>query len=200
MSDLFNEKATDWDAGDMVQKLSSAIGTAIIEQSSLHNLMHVMDFGAGTGLICSHIAPLVSKITAVDISQAMLNKLAEKSELQGKVSTVCQNIIDAPLDNQFDLIVSAMAMHHVEFTEKLIQRFSEHLKSGAKIAVADLDKEDGSFHPADIQGVFHQGFERTDLQAILESHGFTDVNFQTVITVNKNEKPFPIFLVVATKK
>jgi len=200
MSDLFNEKATDWDAGDMVQKLSSAIGTAIIEQSSLHNLMHVMDFGAGTGLICSHIAPLVNKITAVDISQAMLNKLIEKPELQDKVDAVCQNIIDDPLDKQFDLIVSAMAMHHVEFTGKLIQRFSEHLKSGAKIAVADLDKEDGSFHPADIQGVFHQGFERSDLKTILESQGFTDVNFQTVITVNKNGKPFPIFLVVATKK
>jgi len=200
MSDLFNEKATDWDSRDMVQKLSSAIGTAIIEQTSLQNSMHVMDFGAGTGLICSHIAPLVSKITAVDISQAMLNKLTAKPELQDKVETVCQNIIDAPLENHFDLIVSAMAMHHVEFTDKLIQRFSEHLKSGAKIALADLDKEDGSFHPADIDGVFHHGFDRNELQAVLECNGFVDVHFQTVITVNKEEKDFPIFLVVATKK
>ncbi len=200
MSDLFNEKATDWDAGDVVQRLSSAIGKAIIEQTSLNNSMHVMDFGAGTGLICSHIAPLVNKITALDISQAMLNKLVEKPELQGKVDTVCQNIIDKPLGIQFDLIVSAMAMHHVEFTDKLIQKFSEHLKSGAQIALADLDKEDGSFHPADVKGVFHNGFKRSKLQGILENHGFIDISFLTAITINKEQKTYPVFLVVATKK
>ncbi len=199
MSDLFNEKATDWDAGDMVQQLSSAIGSAIIEQTTLNNSMHVMDFGAGTGLICSHIAPLVEKITAVDISPAMLSRLIAKPELQNKVETACQDIIDTPLDEQFDLIVSAMALHHVEATERVIQRFSEHLKPGAQIALADLDKEDGSFHPEDIKGVFHHGFERSELQKLLESNGFVDVHFQTAITVNKEDKSFPIFLAVATK-
>jgi predicted TPR repeat methyltransferase len=200
MTDLFNEKATDWDADDMVQQLSTAISSEIIKQVSPDKSMHVMDFGAGTGLICSHIAPLVNKITAVDISQAMLNKLIEKPELKDKVETVCQNIIDEPLKNHFDLIVSAMAMHHVEFTEELIQRFSEHSKSGARIALADLDKEDGSFHPADIEGVFHHGFEQEELFTILDNNGFIKINFQTVITVNKDGKNYPIFLVIATKK
>ena len=199
MSDLFNAKAVDWDSGEMVQMLSSSIGGAIIEQLSLHDSMHVMDFGAGTGLISSHIAPLVNNITAVDISPAMLNRLAAKPELQGKVETVCQNIIDEPLNREFDLIVSAMAVHHVEDTKMLLQRFSEHLKPGAKVALADLDKEDGSFHPADIEGVFHHGFERNELQLLLEKNGFMNVEFLTVLTVNKEGNRFPVFLVVATK-
>ncbi|MES0327693.1 MAG: class I SAM-dependent methyltransferase, partial [Gammaproteobacteria bacterium] len=130
MSDHFNEKAKTWDADEMVKKLSSAIGASILENTSLNPQMNVMDFGAGTGLISSQVAPLVNKIVAVDISEAMLDKLIAKPELQGKVEAVCQNILEQPLTTQFDLIMSAMAMHHVEDTAKLIQTFSEHLISG----------------------------------------------------------------------
>ena len=35
MTDLFDEKAADWDAGDMKQKLSNAIGSCIAEQIDL---------------------------------------------------------------------------------------------------------------------------------------------------------------------
>ena len=199
MADLFNEKAQDWDANDMVKQLSTAIGNTILETVPLDSTMRVLDFGAGTGLISSHVAPRVEKIVAVDISEAMLEKLAAKPELHGKVEAICQDITLAPLKTDFDLIVSAMAMHHVEDTELLAKIFSEHLKPGAKIALADLDKEDGSFHPDEAAGVFHHGFERDDLQSILEAHGFERVRFMTAHTVTREEKAFPVFLVIATK-
>ena len=199
MSDLFNKKADDWDVNDVVKQLSTAIGASILKHVPLDAEMEVMDFGAGTGLVCSHVAPLVRKIVAVDISKAMLDKLVSKPEFHGKVEALCQNILDNPVDVKFDLIMSAMAIHHVDDTDKLIKRFAEHLKPGASVALADLDKEDGTFHPQDVQGVFHLGFERGAFQAILEKHGFEDVRFITAHTVNKPEKNFPIFLVTATK-
>jgi len=199
MTDLFNEKAKDWDANEMRTKLSSAIGSSILAHVSLHEQMRVMDFGAGTGLISSQVAPLVKKIVAVDISEAMLNKLVAKPELQDKVEIVCQDIIEKPIADNFDLIMSAMSMHHVKDTSKLIQRFSEHLNPGASIALAHLDKEDGSFHPEDSEGVFHLGFKRNELQIILEKYGFREVQFVTAHTINKEEKKYPIFLVTATK-
>jgi len=199
MTDLFNEKAKDWDANEMRTMLSSAIGSSILAHVSLHEQMRVMDFGAGTGLISSQVAPLVKKIVAVDISEAMLNKLVAKPELQDKVEIVCQDIIEKPIADNFDLIMSAMSMHHVKDTSKLIQRFSEHLNPGASIALADLDKEDGSFHPEDSEGVFHLGFKRNELQIILEKYGFREVQFVTAHTINKEEKKYPIFLVTATK-
>ena len=199
MTDLFNEKAKDWDANKMRKVLSSAIGSSILEHVSLHDQMRVMDFGAGTGLISSQVAPLVKKIVAVDISEAMLNKLVSKPELHGKVEIVCQDIIHKPIAEKFDLIMSAMAMHHVKDTPRLIQRFSEHLSPGAFIALADLDKEDGSFHPEDTEGIFHLGFKRNELQIILEKYGFGGIRFLTAHTVNKEEKKYPIFLVTATK-
>ena len=70
-----------------------------------------------------------------------------------------------------------MAMHHVKDTPRLIQRFSEHLSPGAFIALADLDKEDGSFHPEDTEGIFHLGFKRNELQVILEKYGFCEIRF-----------------------
>ena len=199
MSDYFNKRAQDWDADDMVSRLSSAIGLSILEHVPLHQQMDVMDFGAGTGLISSHVAPLVSKILAVDTSEEMLNKLVSKPEFHGKVEALQQNILDQPIDRKFDLIMSAMAVHHVEDTNSLIKIFAEHLKPGAMIALADLDKEDGSFHPQEAEGVFHSGFEREDLQSILEKHGFEDVNFVTAHTVRKEEREYPVFLVIARK-
>ena len=199
MSDLFDEKAKDWDANEMVRNLSQAIGSSILQQVPLHSQMEVMDFGAGTGLISAHVAPLVKKIMAVDISEAMLNKLVSKPEFHGKVEAVCQDITKKPLEAKFDLIMSAMAMHHVEDTDQLIQVFSEYLTSGAVLALADLDKEDGSFHPEEIEGVFHFGFDRDELKQRLENHGFEDVKFSTAHTINKEEKIYPIFLVTAIK-
>lgn len=199
MSDLFNEKAKNWDASEMKKLLSSAVGSSIVKHVPLHQQMDVMDFGAGTGLISSQVVPFVHKIVAVDISKAMLDKLVSKPELQGKVEALCQDITDKPMNTQFDLIISAMAIHHVEDTLKLINTFYEHLKPGATIALADLDKEDGSFHPEGSEGVFHSGFERDELRISLENNGFDDIQFFTVHIITKQEKQYPVFLVVATK-
>lgn len=199
MADLFSEKAKDWDTNDIVKALSAGVGACILKNVQLNDKMHVMDFGAGTGLITSQVAPHVGKITAVDVSPSMLDSLLAKQTLQDRVETLCQDIIHHPLATHFDLIMSAMAMHHVEDTNTLIQRFAEHLKPGAQVALADLDREDGSFHPEDIEGVFHDGFDRKELQVMMEKFGFKDVNFVTAHVVNKEDKEYPIFLMIATK-
>lgn len=199
MTDLFKDKAQDWDANDMVKGLSLGIGSAIHANVNFDQTMVVMDFGAGTGLITSQIANRVEKVIAVDVSQAMLDKLMVKEELHGKVEALCRNILENPLPDRFDLIVSAMAMHHVENTEQLISCFTEHLKPGGMIALADLDEEDGTFHPDDIQGVYHNGFNRDLFRSLLSKYGFTNIRFVTAHTVHKGEKAYPVFLVLANR-
>ena len=199
MKDMFEEKSKDWDKNEMVKQLSSEVGQSILDNVELNAQMHVMDFGAGTGLITSQVAPHVHKITAVDISQSMLEKLIAKQALKDKVEILCQDITTQPIKDKYDLIMSAMAMHHVQNTDNMIKQFSAHLKPGAKVALADLDKEDGSFHPEGTEGVYHDGFERSEFQIMLEKYGFKDINFFTALTVAKNEKSYPVFLVLATK-
>ncbi|MFP3873107.1 MAG: class I SAM-dependent DNA methyltransferase [Thiohalophilus sp.] len=199
MADLFEEKAQDWDTNEMIMALSAGIGSAIVERVPLNHEMAVMDFGAGTGLISAHIAPHINRITAVDVSESMLEKLAAKPQLQGKVEVCCQDILEEPLDRDFDLIVSAMALHHVEDTEQLFRRFADTLKPGGRVALADLDREDGTFHPADVEGVFHHGFDRTELASLMQNQGFSDIQFTTAHVVNKEEGDYPIFLVTASR-
>ena len=200
MADLFEDKAQDWDSRPIPMVISEGVSAALLEAVALDPSMQVLDFGAGTGLICERVAPKVHTIYAVDISAAMLEKLSAKPALQGKVEAVCQDIMEAPLGKPVDLIISAMALHHVEDTSRLFRTFAEHLESGGQIALADLDKEDGSFHPAEIEGVFHEGFERDGLGSLLEENGFEKVEFATAVTVDKEDRSYPIFLVTASKK
>ncbi|MFT5434787.1 MAG: putative TPR repeat methyltransferase [Myxococcota bacterium] len=199
MTDLFKDKAVDWDERPVPTRISEGVGAALLKAVILSPDMHVMDFGAGTGLLASHVAPHVERIYAVDISAAMLEKLAAKPSLQGKVKTVCRDILKTPLGTSVDLIVSAMAMHHVADLGQLVQAFADHLPTGGVIAVADLDSEDGSFHPSNVEGVFHDGIDRETLRDHLKASGFGDIDFVTAVTIDKNEKRYPIFLVTAVK-
>jgi 2-polyprenyl-3-methyl-5-hydroxy-6-metoxy-1,4-benzoquinol methylase len=199
MTDHFAEKSRDWDERPVPVQISQAV-SRLLETLDWDTSMRVMDFGAGTGLVAASIAPHVSRIVAVDTSPSMLEALAAKEDLQGKVECRCQDILESPLDERFDAVVSAMALHHVEDTEALSGRFAEQLKPGGLLALADLDKEDGSFHEPGTDGVFHQGFERQALQSILEAAGFEDVRFVTALEIEKEGKgPFTVFLVTARK-
>ncbi|MCO4762091.1 MAG: class I SAM-dependent methyltransferase [Myxococcales bacterium] len=197
MTDLFADKASDWDTMPIPQAISQGVSQALLRNVALDETLEVMDFGAGTGLLAAALAPRVARIWAVDVSATMLDALAAKPELRGQVEPVCQDILAEPLKQQFDLIVSAMAMHHVADTEALLAQFAGHLKGGGRIALADLDQEDGSFHPPTIEGVFHPGFDRERLRGLLLAAGFVDIAFTTALEVSKEGTTYPIFLVTA---
>ncbi len=199
MTDLFEAKAADWDANERRMRMAAAIGNSILEHVQLHEHMRVMDFGAGTGLIAARIAPRVERLVAVDTSPAMLEKLAAKEELEGRVEIVCRDLLEDPLDTRFDLIVSAMTLHHVEDTSRLLHRFNEQLKPSGMLALADLDQEDGSFHEQGTEGIFHFGFDRAELGALLERQGFEQVEFFTAHRIERNDREYPVFLVTARK-
>ena len=66
MADLFEEKSRDWDANDMVLRLSAGVGASVLEHVPLREDWAVLDFGAGTGLVSAHVAPRVARVVAVD--------------------------------------------------------------------------------------------------------------------------------------
>jgi hypothetical protein len=72
------------------------------------------------------------------------------------------------------------------------------LNSSGSIAIADLDKEDGTFHKDDTS-VFHFGFDRDELLKIVMSIGFRKVKIQTVGLVEKPYGKYSVFLLTAYK-
>ena len=199
MTDLFHDKASSWDTQPVPVQISEGVFAALRSNVALSSDLTVMDFGAGTGLIAGKIAPHVGHVIAVDVSPAMLEQLAKKPELEGKVEVVCQDLLEKPLGREADLVVSAMAMHHVEDTRALMASLFAHARAGGRIALADLDSEDGTFHPAGAQVVYHAGFDRAALGRLCAEAGFREITFVTACEVSRDGRGYPVFLLTATK-
>ncbi len=200
-TERFDTAAKDWDRNDFRTQLSNNIGRTLLEHVPLSTAMHLMDFGAGTGLLTEKVAPYVQSVAAVDLSPGMLNELSQKPALAGTVTPYCRNILHEPFEEDFDGIISAMALHHVEDTREILGVFFEHVKPGGFIAIADLDAEDGSFHTHGNEGVFHFGFERDALASLCREIGFEDVSFYTAHEVIRdNGRRYPIFLMSAKRR
>jgi cyclopropane fatty-acyl-phospholipid synthase-like methyltransferase len=199
MTDLFRDKAADWDNLPVPQQISRGVVQALAARVPLTPEMTVLDFGAGTGLLAGAVAPSVAHLHAVDVSASMLAQLAAKESLRDKVTVHCHDLTTSALDLRVDLVVSAMAMHHVADTDALLRALHATLREGGRVALADLDAEDGTFHPPGAEGVFHAGFARDDLAARLTAAGFVDVAFETATVVHKEGRAYPVFLVTASR-
>ena len=196
----FDAAARHWDQRPMSQQLATVPAYLLAKVPFLAD-DHVLDFGAGTGLLSTAIAPQVAQVTALDTSAEMLQVLNEKGF--ANITTRQQDIF-AGLPERYDVVVSCMAMHHVVNTGALMQAFADALHSGGRIALIDLYAEDGSFHGSkednDAKGVQHFGFVPTALQALAEQAGFADIVFSPVQEMqHRNGRGYPIFLMTGRK-
>ena len=197
--DNFENKAKDWDKNSKVVENAKSIAQLIKNKINLKKSMTLMDFGAGTGLLSSFVSDSVSKIIAVDNSQAMLEKLNSKIDnFDCDIEIIEKDLSVENIDRKFDGIISSMTIHHLQDTSSLFQKFYNMLNRDGFIAIADLDSEDGSFHSCN-DGVYHYGFDREKLKDIAPSIGFKDIEFTLANSINKPNHSFGVFLMTAKK-
>ena len=198
--DYFHEKSKLYEKEAARTNNVKNIGEAILEKLIYDKtLSHVMDFGSGTGLLTEQIAPYVRKMTTVDISPSMNEALGAKKERLGCELNILElDLVGTELDETFDGIISSMTIHHVEDVQALFHKFHRLLNSGGTIALADLDKEDGTFHTEDT-GVFHFGFEQEAFATFAKQAGFEDITIEIVSVAKKPYGDYPIFLLTAHK-
>ncbi len=72
------------------------------------------------------------------------------------------------------------------------------LEPGGILCIADLDKEDGTFHEHD-HGE-HHGFDRDELTGRLVRAGFEKIHFTVPYSIQKGSRNYPLFLAVGEKK
>lgn len=197
--DFFAAKAASYEQNPQRVDNVVAIGNAIKTQVLLNRDMQLLDFGSGTGLLLQQIAPLVGKITAIDVSPSMNAQLRAKApDIGCELEVLEQDLIHQPLQRQFDGIISSMTLHHIADIPALLREFQRLLKPGGFIALADLDLEDGSFHTEDT-GVFHCGFDRDDIAAKAQAAGFSDVRVVDASVVQKPHGQYPVFLLTGRR-
>jgi len=193
----FDKRAKTWDFSDRRQALAKAVANAIKDSIALNGSMHLLDMGAGTGLLTRKIIPYVDKITAVDSSKEMLNELKKRVE---KDVEICQtDIIKYKPSKKFDGVISSMTMHHIEDIKALFKHLYKLLKPNGFLALADLALEDGSFHSNGNDGVFHFGFSKEILKNYAKNAGFKNISYKIVHKVEKSDKIYEIFLFTSIK-
>lgn len=200
----FDSKARQWDENPVFVERGRKIAEAIRKQVALTPDMSALDYGCGTGLLSFPLKDALGQITLKDTSTGMLEVLREKIAAQGVANmTVRQTDLTAePLpDERYDLIYSSMTLHHIPDTDKILQVFHDLLNKGGKLCLADLDKEDGSFHGIEID--VHHGFDRAALAAKAERAGFRNIRFDTVFEIVKDtdggSRAYPVFLMTAER-
>jgi len=201
MNESFDEKAKTWDEEPRRGRLTQAIFSAIENAVPLQANETALDYGCGTGLLTLPLAARVHRVTAVDTSAGMLEILNRKAQAGGldNIESLHANFSTDPLPSApVNLITSAMTLHHVVDTEALLLTFFQLLTPGGRLALADLDTEDGTFH-GETEGIPHMGFDRGKLTEQLAACGFEEISFTTVTQIEKNKKAYPVFLVTARK-
>ena len=133
------------------------------------------------------------------MSKAMNEVLKTKQEnFPCELDIIELDLANNEINQKFHGIVSSMTIHHVEDILALFKKFYAMLVEGGTIALADLDKEDGSFHKEDT-GVFHFGFDRDEFLQTAKEAGFKNLNIQLVSVVSKPYGDYPIFLLTGEK-
>jgi SAM-dependent methyltransferase len=121
----------------------------------------------------------------------MLAKIAAGAISDARVWDL--DLASAPVpDERFDLVVTVLTLHHVHDIGVVLSKFAELLDEGGRLCVADLVKEDGSFHGHGVD--VHHGFDRSELATALTAAGFIDVEFRECHDIVRDRATYPMFL------
>jgi ubiquinone/menaquinone biosynthesis C-methylase UbiE len=203
-SDHFDSKARQWDENPVFQDRANKIAAAIQAAVPLDPTMRALDYGSGTGMLSFPLQARLGHITLKDTSPGMLAVAAEKIAAWNiaNMTTRQMDLTAAPMpDERYDLIYSSMTLHHIPDTNAILAAFHTLLNPGGWLCIADLDKEDGSFHGSQVD--VHHGFERATLAAQAAQAGFAEIGFATVFEIVKETesgaRAYPVFLMVARR-
>lgn len=195
----FDEKAATWDDDPAKVERAADVARRIEATVALDGSTRLLEYGAGTGLVTQALRHRVGPVTLVDTSAGMRAVMQSKIDA-GVIPDARVWALDLaseapPSGEGFDLIVTVMTLHHITDLATVLGAFRALLDEGGHLCIADLEREDGSFHGADFDG--HHGFDREALSDHLVAAGFRDVRFEDCADLRKDGHDYRVFLATA---
>lgn len=197
----FDEKAQEWDTPERRER-ARTLADVLREHVTLDTSMRVIDIGAGTGLLGLELAEDVGELVLAEPSAGMLEVTRQKLASLGRANATAIEFDlpgDSPPGSPFDLAVSLLVLHHVEDTAAALQSIFDLLAPGGRIALLDLDAEDGTFHDPDAEGIHHHGFDQQRIQRLAGSVGFVDVQTRVASEIERDGRSYPLILITGRR-
>ncbi|MFO1011207.1 MAG: metalloregulator ArsR/SmtB family transcription factor [Planctomycetota bacterium] len=138
------------------------------------------DLGVGDGLLTLMLSEVASRVTAVDLSNEMLEQLRQRAARKGieNIETVQGDIEDLPLpDASYDVVVLSQALHHAHDPRRALLEARRILVTGGRLLVIDLLAHNEEFVRAELQHV-HLGFTEQALGELIEEARFERITLQ----------------------
>lgn len=199
----FDAHATSYDDPDKARRahdVARAVVAAGAARPGPTGTVRLLEYGAGTGLVTQALSALVDDLSATlaDASSGMRGVMQDK--VASGALPVDARIVHLDLEQEpapaerFDLVVSSLVLHHVRDLDRVLAGLAELLDEGGHLCVADLDREDGSFH-ATVHGFSgHDGFDREELAQRMRSAGFAEVSVADCTSLDKDGRTYSVFL------
>ena len=192
MNHDFNHKAETFDSPKNIF-LANLVCQAIEKQIDLLSDKEILDFGGGTGLLTLPLAKQAKSVTLVDISEKMLEQAHLKAEQQEikNIQFLEQDLLENPLEQEFDLIVVCRVLHHMPDLDAALSLFHQHLKGDGRLLIADFTKTEAN----------HHGFDLGELENKLVQFDFSSVHSQILYSAEDlfQGNYAELFLTVAQK-
>lgn len=177
----FDNGAKDYDSArkQLIPCFEDFYGTALeLIMFQPAERIKVLDLGAGTGLFSSLVAQLYpnAEFTLYDLSDKMLGEAKKRfANSDVKVKYVVKNYSNEPIVGEFDLIISALSIHHLTDAEKesLFQGLFDSLNNNGLFINADQVLGETPFMEATyrsswLKQVREKGVTEASLAAALE--------------------------------
>jgi len=202
----FDEQALNWDNDPKKIERAEIFAKEITDFIKPKKTWTALEFGSGTGLLSYQLKDAFETVTLADNSEGMIKVLQDKIA-DGNIENFKPLLIDLLKENldigSFDVIFTLMTLHHIHDLNKTAKIFNSLLKQNGFLCIADLEKEDGSFHNEypDFDG--HNGLDKEELTLILINNGFKVELYKICFVIEKEIegeiKKYPLFLMIAKK-
>lgn len=162
--------------------------------------MVIADLGAGEGTLSQLLAQHAEKVIAVDNAPNMVAYGADLARQHGFTNLEFRlgDLEEPPIDDStVDLALFSQALHHAGQPERALKAAYRIVKPGGRLVVLDLLKH--NFEKArELYADVWLGFSEVDLQEMIESAGFKNVETK-VVHREQNSPHFQTVLALAEK-